>query len=132
MSESKIENRHIILASSVIFLGVFYFIKSRSQNRNLVFNSTEKNHTSGINQISDWLSRNFSFKFGESNDGRQQLYQNHPDGPNIGFQSNDSWLKNRSDVPAKIDLMHQGHSTGGMHVINIIIINIIVNYLEQF
>ena len=38
---------------------------------------------------------------------------NHPEGPNIGFNSDQSWMRNESQGPAKIDLLHQGHTKGG-------------------
>ena len=44
---------------------------------------------------------------------------NHPEGPNIGFNSDQSWMRNESQGPAKIDLLHQGHTKGGTYIFSL-------------
>jgi hypothetical protein len=52
-----------------------------------------------------------------SSKSSQDLWD-HPEGPNIGFESNSSWLTTKeSRGKAKIDLLHRGHTKGGKLVI---------------
>jgi hypothetical protein len=103
MSDNKFESKHIIIMTTCLFLGILYLIKSRKKKFSPALVS-EQYHK---NQFSTWLTTHFSLsKLSDSWD--------HPEGPNIGFESNESWLENDSHLsPAKIDLLHQGHTKGG-------------------
>lgn len=106
MSEFKVETKHLILASTCFAAGVWYFLRNRG-NRFKQAHISEEFHPS---QFSVWLSRTFSTsKIADT--------WEHPEGPNLGFTSNDSWFKGNGESTAKIDLLHQGHTKGGKLIV---------------
>lgn len=50
--------------------------------------------------------------------GKNDDLTRHPEGPNIGFNSNPSWLsRSNSKAATKTDLLHMGHIKGGKLVV---------------
>ena len=117
MNDFKIETKHLIVASTCVLAGVYYLMKSRRRRHNHTEISEEyHNNYSQSQGFGNWLTRNFSMQSRLSD----ATSYDHPEGPNIGFESNDSWTGFKSTdliSPAKIDLLHQGHTKGGKLVI---------------
>lgn len=109
MVEFKLEAKHLIVASTCVVAGVWYFI-SRNNSKGRQFKHAHISEEYHQSQFSEWLSRTFSTsKLGGSLE--------HPEGPNLGFKSNNSWFTGNGESTAKIDLLHQGHTKGGKLII---------------
>jgi broad specificity phosphatase PhoE/predicted kinase len=93
-------------AFTVAAVGAFYVIRGRKAKTNVI--SSEKLIP----------PRNASwFSFDRIRTSSQDAWENsgqHPEGPNIGFESNTSWMYSNSlKSAAKTDLLHRGHNKGG-------------------
>ena len=101
------EHKYILAVSITAALAAtFYVMRSRKKRASNVV--SEKFFRT---RNASWLS--LTNLLSPSEDG-----WDHPEGPNIGFESNTSWFtKQESETPAKIDLLHRGHTKGGKLVI---------------
>ena len=99
---------------SAAALGGFWLVRARKQNASVV-RETEKLIPP---RNASWFS--FDRIRGTSSQDEWLNNQNlqHPEGPNIGFESNTSWVYNAtSRQAAKTDLLHRGHIKGGKLVV---------------
>eukprot|EP01035_Chromulina_nebulosa_P019744 gene19744-25676_t len=88
----------------------------KRKSRHLPVESSENFH---INRTTSWfsLSKLSSLGLRKANSDDVWDFQHHPEGPNIGFESNTSWFNNDTNkdkrIAAKTDLLHTGHIKGG-------------------
>jgi broad specificity phosphatase PhoE/predicted kinase len=103
------ENKVILAAASCSLLAGLLYIRNRPRGdvkdtkTNKFYSGPVNNSLVNLNQVAKVASND------ESVDP-------HPEGPNIGFRSNASWF-NRFQTPAKIDLLHKGHTAGGKLIV---------------
>lgn len=107
----------VVASAAVGIAATFYYMKSRRKGR--IYITKEKifqpRTVSSITSLPKTRSETGGVI---ANDSEQQLQVEHPEGPNIGFGSDPSWLsRDRDEVPEKTDLLHLGHSKGGKMVI---------------
>jgi hypothetical protein len=106
---NNLQTKHLIVASTCVAAGIWYFIRNRGKSFRQVHVSEEYHQS----QFSEWLSRSISRTFSTS----KLMGSEHPEGPNLGFKSNNSWFSGNGESTAKIDLLHQGHTKGGKLII---------------
>jgi len=96
---------------SLVAAGAFYVIRGRKPKHNVL--TSEK-------LIPPRNASWFSFdRIRTSSQDAWDSSTQHPEGPNIGFESNTSWMYNNSlkSAAAKTDLLHRGHNKGGKLVV---------------
>jgi hypothetical protein len=103
---NNLQTKHLIVASTCVAAGIWYFIRNRGKSFRQVHVSEEFHQS----QFSEWLSRTFSTS--------KLMGSEHPEGPNLGFKSNNSWFSGNGESTAKIDLLHQGHTKGVLKIFN--------------
>jgi hypothetical protein len=99
--------RILYLSIGISVLATMFYVMKRRKSKHIPIESSENFHN----------SRNISWfslpKLVQSHN--EDLFDQHPEGPNIGFESNPSWLTKTKDKNAavKTDLLHTGHIKGG-------------------
>lgn len=115
---SDASSKPVYLALSAVALtGIataFYVMKKRKQNAHGVESSENFRKHRNVSWF-DFMKTRVN-----SDDMWDPSSSAHPEGPNIGFGSNNSWLpvaKESASTAAKTDLLHTGHIRGGKLVV---------------
>ena len=98
-----------LAAATIAAAAAFWIIRGRKPKTNIL--TTEKLIPP---RNSSW------FSFDRIRTSSQDAWDSaqHPEGPNIGFESNTSWMYHNSlKSAAKTDLLHRGHNKGGKLVV---------------
>jgi hypothetical protein len=113
--DSSSANKYALVAAATLTLGgAIYFIRSRKKG----IKKVETPESFVLNRNKSWLSfslhqwRNISRLSMASED---HLAGEHPEGPNIGYNSNHSWFSRDTSTTAiadKLDQLHNGHIKG--------------------
>jgi len=112
-SNSLLHSRTIQLSLTIVTLGAFLLMKSRKKK----FDRKESSEKFITPRTGSWFS--LSRLLPREDETKEFLdvqlrHQNHPEGPNIGYNSNPSWVYDKNTKSsAKTDLLHTGHIKGG-------------------
>ena len=102
------QGKIIVAVSAAASLGaLFYIMKSRRKSQIVISKEKFFPLRQNISGLSDPQNQNASVESAPRADGEES----HPEGPNIGFGSDPSWLS--KGASAKTDLLHQGNMKGG-------------------
>ena len=106
--DSYFNTRSIQLSVAVISLGsIMLYMKSRKKR----FDRKDSSEKFITPSTGSW----FSLILPRDDESNESSDNNHPEGPNIGYGSNNSWLGSEKGTKssAKTDLLHTGHIKGG-------------------
>ena len=114
VSNDSVTTKYALIAGAAIALGgTIYFIRSRRK----AIKSVVSPESFILNRNTSWLSlslnrlRNISRLSLASEDH----FAEHPEGPNIGYNSNNSWFSRDTSstvIADKLDQLHNGHMKG--------------------
>lgn len=104
MSSDQVKTAFFVTGMISALAGAFYLMKLRKKRR-----SVESTENFFRTRNASW----FSLPRLRANSEDVWDPQHHPEGPNIGFESNPSWLTKDKSAAAKTDLLHTGHIKGG-------------------
>lgn len=106
-NSSVAERVLIVTVTATLATGLFLYMKRRKSGNlpepTIVESSTNFHNARNASWLSFGYLNTLASHSGDVND-----VDLHPEGPNIGFQSNSSWYREKSSITAKTDLLHTG------------------------